>query len=135
MIDVVAYCLPVRVARASAVLAMIDANNLPGKISIYHGVRPSIKDAPSSSRLVELVLAKPCGAVNEQGEIVFAAVADAMVVSSGVATWSRISDGAGSAVADFDVGLPGSGAAIILASTDLMAGAMIRVTLAKLIEP
>lgn len=134
MSDVIGYSIAVKSARASAVVSHIDAAGA-GKLHLYSGTRPAITGTPPVAPLAELVLSSPCGAVNDQAEIVFAVVADAMVAYSGVATWARINDGAGSTVADFDVGLPGSGAAIILANTDLNAGALIRVTLAKLIEP
>ncbi len=134
MSDVIGYSIAVKSARASAVVSHIDAAGA-GKLNLYAGTRPAITDTPPVAPLVELVLSNPCGVVNEQAEIVFSAVDDAMVVSSGVATWARLSDAAGNTIADLDVGESGSGAAIILADTDLKAGALIRVTLAKLIEP
>lgn len=135
MSDVVSYSMPVKKARSSAVLSLIDAAIAAGKLTLYSGSRPAVSDLPPDTSLLEMMLANPCGVVNDQAEIVFSPVADAMVASSGVATWARMSDGDGNAVADFDVGLPGSGAAIVMTDTDLKAGSLIRVTLAKLIEP
>ena len=135
MNDLITYAPSVRQARAAAVVASLDAASTAGNLRLYATGKPAVLDAPSAGPISELVLAKPCGAVNEQGEIVFFAVADAMVSNAGVVTWARLSDGDGNAIADLDVGLPGSGAAIILADTDLKAGALIRVTMAKLIEP
>ena len=135
MSDVIAYSDALRINRASCVLSRIDAATSRGKLILYAGPRQAVSADPSSVPLAEVVLSKPCGAVSAQAELVFAPVSDVMVHVSGTATWARMSDGDGNTVADFDVGLPGSGAAIIMTDTSMNAGALVRVTLAKLIEP
>ena len=134
MTDIIRYSPAVRVSRALSILSKIDAGVSPGKILLCSGVAP-VGFAAATGVLASLSLSKPSGVVNDAAELMFAPVADAMVVTDGSVTWARVEDGAGNAVADLDVGLPGSGAAIILTDTSLKAGALIRVTLAKLIEP
>ena len=135
MSDVIAYSIATKSARSSAVILKIDAAASAGKLRLYAGARPAVTAAPPSSALAELMLAKPCGTVNAQAELVFSAVADAMVQVAGTATWARLVDGDGVTVADMDVGEAGSGAAVILGKAALDAGAIVRVTLAKIIEP
>ena len=135
MSDVIVYSSSVKMLRASSVLSRLDAAASSGKLRLYSGARPAVTAAPPSAALAELALAKPCGAVNAQAELVFAPVSDAMVQASGTATWARLVDGDGVTVADMDVGEAGSGAAVILGKTALEAGAIVRVTLAKIIEP
>lgn len=126
------YGLPVKKNRSSAVLSFIDSSSRPGRMLLLKG--SPVSDY-SSSVLASIEFKKPCGVVNSAAELEFVQFDEAMVSSSGTAAWARIENGDGELVATMSVGINGSGAAISMSTVDLSAGAMIRVNIAKIIEP
>ena len=98
----------VRTALATSIINAIDANG-QGKITIYDGAQPANPDTAVVSQKVlsEHQLSNPCGtALN--GVLTFNAIAeDQFANNSGTATWARISDGNGKAIADASVSVVG----------------------------
>lgn len=136
MIDQVIYTSQVKMARSRAVLAALDDHASAARLLICAGSIPDNQAAPLPANvLVTLAFTKPAGVVNVKAELVIGPIQDAMALADGVADWAQLQAGDGAPIANMSVGAAGSGAAIILTDTNLKAGALIRVTLAKLIEP
>ena len=135
MTDAVEYTLPLKIARANAVIAALDGHALPARLLICSGVPPSgLAVADPGAVLVALTLTKPIGEVNAAAELILGLIQEAMVTSSGSATWAQLQTGGGGSVANLTVGPVGSGASIILGNSSLDAGSLLRITAAKLIE-
>jgi hypothetical protein len=99
-------------------------------LRLYDGIAP---DPPGSAittqvMLADIPLALPCGAVANGVLTMTVPVEDGNIPASGTITWGRISDGAGVWVADIDVGLEASGAALELTATEVYQGGIVRVT-------
>lgn len=136
MTDVIEYTLSLKIARANAVLAALDGHALPARLLICSGVPPSgLAVAAPGAVLIALTLTKPAGEVNAAAELILGHIQEAMVTSSGDATWAQIQTGGGVNVANITVGPVGSGASIILGNSSLDAGSLLRINSAKLIEP
>ncbi|MDE1714951.1 hypothetical protein PWG14_20900 (plasmid) [Chromobacterium amazonense] len=134
MSDVIRYAPVARHARALAVLNTLDSASKPAKLLLYGGTPPP-DFAPVAGALVEIVLSKPSGTINDASELVLAGATEGMVAAAGRVSWARLVSGDGQPVADMDVGLPGSGAAVELPIVDLQPGALVRLSGAKLLEP
>ncbi len=136
MTDVIQYALAVKVSRAHAVLAALDGNDAPAKLLICSGLTPAGLAMPLPENvLVTLGLAKPAGAVNDAAELVLGNIPEAMITDAGTAAWAQLQTGGGVPIANLSVGLPGSGAAVLLSSMALDVGSLLRIKTAKLIEP
>ena len=120
-------------AMLSAVLARIDADSInPAKLTLYPAPMPS----PGSpigvgAPLCVLFLAMPAGVVSS-GALTLSAPIVAQRLASGVATWARLSDGAGAWVMDLDVTLAGLGGAVQLDQVDGYTGGFVTLTAAAL---
>lgn len=127
--------------RLQALTRALDSDpNGGGQLKIYPATQPSAGAGVSTAPLAVLTFAKP-SLNNVTGAVLtLNNPAQAMVLVSGVAAWARLENGAGQWVADLNVGLAGSGAAVALSngaatpSLQLYAGGTVSVTLAKLAE-
>lgn len=122
-------------ARLTAIKDAVDADTNPGKIKIYTGPQPDPgAELTTQTLLAELTFSKPCGTVSN-GVLTFDDIAEEdLAPATGTAAWARLSDGAGTWVADVDVGTSGSGAAIILNTTNIYQGGIVRITSAQITE-
>jgi len=107
-------------ARLAGVLTFLDTGGA-GKVQIYGGTRPALGGAPPAAVLVELPLAHPAGEVDD-GVLTLTPTAEALVASSGTATWARVRNGAGEIAFDCDVSATGGSGEITLPLVDLYAG-------------
>lgn len=91
-------------ARLAASLAFADLGPGPSRVQFFSTEQPAFGGAPGAAPLVEVVLAKPCGAIVDHA-LVFAQAAAGgdMILVQGVALWARWVNGADAIVADGDV--------------------------------
>ena len=113
------YATAVKNARMVATAAKIDAGSGNAKLIVYTGTVPASNGAVTyQEKLAEFTLQKPATSISFG---VMTALIDgrATVIKDGRIGWVRLVDGDGVAVADYDVGLSGSGADLILATLDV----------------
>jgi hypothetical protein len=111
----------------------------PGKLWLLDGVKPSPGQPVGTSRvLCELVFLKPSLSGVSGSTLTLRNPATALATVSGSVSWARALNGSGQYVADMDVGLDGSGAAVILntvgGNLTLYAGGEVTVSVARLVE-
>lgn len=92
----------VKIARADALKAAIDAGASGGKILFYAGTRPAPGEAPAGELIISFVLPYPCGAADSVG-LRFFSVAQAQAVVNGIVSWARLTDSADNWIFDGDV--------------------------------
>lgn len=112
--------------RLNAVVNFLAIGTDNASVRIYGGVRPAFGAAPSGDLLATLVLIEPIGDV-EDGELAITPTAEALIETSGEATWARIVNGDGELAWDCDVSdLNGTGE-LRLPSATLYAGGYTRI--------
>ena len=115
------YAESVRNARLDAVRAAIDAGSGAGKIEIYSGSRPATGAALAGNTLLCAgTFSEPCASASASGVLTFDTITYAAVAATGTATWARVKDSGDTFVLDWDVGVAGSGADVILNSVSLV---------------
>lgn len=92
------YVIPLRNARAQAILTQIGAS---GTLTIMGGTRPAT-GAASSNILGTFLLPNPAGTV-ANAVLTFTKPPDAQATGTGTATWARINDGSNNPVVDLSV--------------------------------
>lgn len=136
MSDIIRFAPAVCEARLAAVLTALDAAKpKPARLTLYAGAAPPAGAAVPVDvlPLLSFPLPSPAGEIRN-GELLLAAINEQMVVRTGRAAFARVEDGAGRPVLDLDISAFGGGGAVQLATVDLLAGSIVRVTLAKLTE-
>lgn len=125
----IAFSPTVTADRLQALTRALDQSpSAPGQMRVYGGAQPPAGDAPTGPILVTLLFQKPSAGLvvtsTLTSTLTLAMPTPGMVINSGIATWARFTDGAGAFVADIDVGIVGSTAALQLsgASTQIYAG-------------
>jgi hypothetical protein len=121
----IAFSPTVTADRLQALTRALDQSpSAPGQMRVYGGAQPPAGDAPTGPILVTLLFQKPSAGPVVGNTLTLAMPTPGMVINSGIATWARFTDGAGAFVADIDVGIVGSTAALQLsgASTQIYAG-------------
>jgi hypothetical protein len=114
-----------RNARAQDIVDAIDAGATPGTMEIYTAPRPATGAAiTTQTKLGTLTFSQPCGTV-EGGVITLNAItgdeaADASNTDPGL--WSRVKDGDGDFVIDWDVSAPGGGGDVIINTINIVEG-------------
>lgn len=119
----------VRTAIAQAMIDQFDAAAGPCTLQFYDGAQPAgPADAVTTQVLLgTLTCSEPLGTA-AAGVLTFDAITqDSAADAGGTATWARLLDGTGNAVADFDVGNTVSTAAIKMNTTTIVAGGPIAV--------
>lgn len=97
-----------------------------GTLRLYAGAVPSTPDTPISDQtLLAQFTGLPTGTANAGAYVMNGGVAAAMVQVTGTPDFARAVDSSGTAIGDFDVGLIGSGNAILLDHLDMAAGAIV----------
>lgn len=127
--------------RLQALTRAIDASDSPGKLLIYSEPVPLPgQPAGAAMQLCALNFPKPSLSGVAGKVLTLLNPAPSLVIATGTAAWARLVSGNGDYVADLDVGLPLSAAAVRLnngadpLSLNLYAGGEITVTLATLQE-
>jgi len=119
--------------RLALLQAAIEAGTGAPALEVWAGdIPPDAETAPTGARLVACPLGRPIGAV-ANGVLTLATIPEAMVMTTGNATFARFVDGDGAPVALLTVGGADSGAEIELPFPEgeplrLYAGAYLRPT-------
>lgn len=115
------FATTLRTARASQIVAAIDAGAGAGKLRLYNGTRPATGGAVTTL-LAELTFSYPCGTVTN-GVLTFSDItSDSSADTTGTATWFRIVDSTGAFVLDGTITVTGGGGDITMTSTSIQAG-------------
>lgn len=127
--------------RLQALTRALDTDDTPGKLLIYSAPIPSPGQAAGAAiALCSLSFPKPSLSGVAGKVLTLINPAPGIVTATGVAAWARLVTGNGVYIADLDVGLPLSAAAVVLdngadvPTLTLYAGGEITVTLATLQE-
>lgn len=122
--------LEARTALAQALIDQIDAGGAAGVLKIYDGVQPTGPDIPVTSQnvLSEHTLSYPCGTA-ENGVLTFGPIAeDSFANATGTATWARIYDSNGNAVADASITQVGGGGDLQMNTVNIVINGPVRFT-------
>lgn len=111
-------------AALQATLAALNSGTTGATIDIYAIARPGVEDAPGASPQATFTLPKPAGTISA-GLLTLGAVDDALIMSTGIAVWARVSVN-GVTLFDCDVSDTTGTATIRLAATQLYAGGSVR---------
>lgn len=117
-----------RTARAQDIVDAIDAGATPGYMEIYTAPRPATGAAiTTQTKLGTLTFSQPCGTVAAGvitlGTITGDDAADATVdPGTDLPLWSRVYDGAGTFVNDWDVTAAGGGGDVLLNTVNIVTG-------------
>ena len=117
-----------RNAAANAIVDLIDGGSSNGTVKIYTGTAPTNPDTALGSQilLATLTFSDPAFTASDAGTVFAEAISDdTSADTSGTAAWARISDSAGTAIIDVDVGV--AGATLNLNTTEIIAGATVRI--------
>lgn len=124
----------IRNSRLNVIRDAIDAGTGAGTLSVFSGTRPST-GGTETTLLGTLTFSDPSAPDATGGVLTFNDITeDSSADESGTASWARVEDGDGTFVMDLSVGESGSGADLILNTTDIVAGGPIRVTSGTLTE-
>lgn len=116
----------IRNAWLDAINTAINAGTGAGKLKIYDGTRPAT-GGTATNLLGTVVCSDPAAPAASGGVLTFSSFTeDSSADASGTATWGRFTDSADNFVCDCSVGT--SGTDIILNSTAITAGGIIRIT-------
>lgn len=118
--------VPSREAALEGRLALINTGSAgPAKIEVYGGTKPtSVNDAPGTPLLVAIELENPAGVI-DAGALELLAVEPGLIMSSGTATWARVTNRAEATCFDMDAGDTLSSAECKLSQTELFAGGLV----------
>lgn len=126
--------IDVRNRRVDEIRDAIDGGTGNGFLTFYDGVQPATGGSPTQS-LGFLNLPKPVAPNSVNGVLTFNPIPPNLVFLPGVTTWARIVDGNSNVtVIDFSVGLPGSGADIIMDDTTIVFDGTIAIDSFVLVE-
>lgn len=111
--------LKASLAQLQALATYLDQGSSNASFVFYDDTKPASVSvaANNAAKLVILTLPKPCLKTMHADRIELNQTDAAVVTKDGIATWARLLNGAGEAVADFTVG-----ANITIANTELKAG-------------
>jgi hypothetical protein len=114
----------VRQAMAEAFIAELEADTDPAYFEFYTGTQPAGPGtAITDQDLLGTLVCSSTSATASAGVITFNAIAqDNAADAGGTMTWARLYDGAGVAVADFDVTNNDGDGAIKINTTTIVAG-------------
>jgi hypothetical protein len=115
---------------AQGIINATDAGTGPGTIAFYGGAQPPGPGTAVGAQplLGTVTLSDPC-ATESGGVVTFSPITmDSEADATGTATWARMLDSNGLAVADYDVGNEASAAALKLNTTSIVIGGPILIT-------
>ncbi len=112
--------------RLQGVITFLALGTEQARAHVYAGPRPGFGEAPQGPLLASIVLAEPLGTVVD-GVLEVASTNEALILTTGEATWARIVNGNGALAWDCDASnLDGSGE-LRLPTTTLYAGGYTRI--------
>ncbi|NDP57995.1 MAG: hypothetical protein GZ090_01370 [Oxalobacteraceae bacterium] len=112
-------------ARLTGTLSYLDTGVDQAKIQLFDTVRPANGAAAGAEPLVELLLDKPCGAV-DAGVLTLTPGAEAMILTTGLALWARVLNGNGEFAIDGDISDTGGTGDFTFPTPQLYAGGITR---------
>ena len=106
----------------------LDAGAGPALLQIYDGVRPANADTAitGQTKLVGLTMTDPSFGAASSGSMTANSIANNTAIAAGSATWFRLVDSNGNAVADGNVGTSGSD--LNLGTTSITVGLTVSVS-------
>ena len=130
----ITYAVDVKNSMLAGLAAKLDAADPdPGRLQLYTGPQPGAGDPITTETLLaDIELEFPCGVVANGVLTLATPVEDSNLPDSGTIAWGRLVDGNDIWIADLDVGVEGSGAAVELAGIIVYQGGIVRITAAAL---
>ena len=119
-------------ARLTAVVNWLMLGDSPAYAELYDGEQPAFGADPGRSPLVAVNFTEPIGSVID-GALEIIATNEYMIATSGVATWARIKNGAGTHGWDCAVSDLAGTSPLKLSSTTLYAGGYARIVSGTLV--
>ena len=121
----VGFTLARKTARAELLAGWLNG----GYLNIYDGARPASNGGTITTQnlLATVGLTDPAGSVTD-GVFEADAIEDVLILATGTAAWARSFDADDGTIADLDVGVNGSSAAIWLDNVSLVEGGLVSVT-------
>jgi hypothetical protein len=116
--DLIALATPRRQARAEQHLVWLAG----GTLTLYTAPQPATPDDAITTQTALIVYELTGAPGTAEDGVITGAEVTAGVITGGAPTWGRARDAGGDPVGDYAVGLPGSGAAVQIASLALEAG-------------
>lgn len=118
-----------RLAMIQSFAGFLDSGGSSAHIDFYEGLQPAntSTEADLNSKLVGLILPKPCTKEVTSSYVELHPSAIATVIKSGTVTWARIYNGAGEVAADLTVGVD-----ITLANASIIAGGLLTISSIKI---
>jgi len=125
----------IRTIRATALLTALDAGSGPAIMEFYTATQPAKGVAITDQTLLgSVTFSDPAGVIANCVLTMSPIADDILADNDGIITWARILDGDGVFVADLTVTNNAGAGPIKMASTQVYAGGIIRVTAAVLTE-
>lgn len=112
-------------ARAEAVRSLLTA--AAASLRIYTGAAPASPETSAPGTLLATVSFLTAVPAPVAGVLTLTAAGDTTVTTSGVAGWARLTTGSGAALLDMSVGIAGSGAEVVVTTTQLFQGGFVHV--------
>lgn len=122
---VVGFTTARKTSRANLLASWLDG----GYLNLYDGIRPASNGGAITTQtlLATVTLPDPAGEVTD-GVFTADAIADTLILADGDAAWARAFDADDAIIADLDVGLNESEAAVWLDNLSLVTGGLVSVT-------
>lgn len=119
MSNIIEFATARKTVRGELVASWLDG----GEIRIYDGDRPETADTAITDQtlLVAFTIPNPSGTVTN-GVFTGGNIGSEMIAETGTAFWARIVDESEVTICDGDVGIPASGALIVIDSVSLVKG-------------
>lgn len=115
------FVTTLRTSRSLDIKTAVDAGAGAGSLKFYDGVQPATGGA-TTNLVVDMTLVDPVAPDPVSGVLSFSSTAPANVLGNDTITWARLEDSDANFVADYSVGLIGSGADIEVDDVDLEIG-------------
>lgn len=112
--------------RLQGVITFLALGTEQARAHVYAGPRPSFGAPPQGPLLASIVLAEPLGTVVD-GVLEVAATNEALILTTGEATWARIVNGQGALAWDCDASDLEGASELRLPTTTLYAGGYTRI--------
>lgn len=127
---IVRLAVPIQTTIVTAIKDAIDAGSGAGIIEIYNGTIPETVATAitQQTKLGTLTFSDPCGTVTSGVFTASSITQDSSADATGTASWARIKDSTGAAVADIDVTSTGGGGVLQLNTVNVVSGGPIIIT-------
>lgn len=127
---IVRLAVPIQTAFITQLLTALDAGGGPGIVEIYNGTIPATvaTAVTTQTKLGTLTLSDPAGTVTDGMLTLSAITQDSSADASGTATWARLKDSTGAAVADVDITTTGGGGTLQMNNISIVAAGPILIS-------